>query len=535
MPLDMREAITRALSNVVKYGDTDVFPFPFEKFMFDDKSDDCLALLMERDHHFEQHLADSPPLTIETLSPVGYTGFRRVTQIEPFWNVYFLALAISIAEEAEKYRIPRDRETIYSYRYEWSQESQSLFGDSTWTDYRRRVCDIARDFQYVVLTDIADFYPRISHHELENTLNRLGSRGTGPHRIMSLLQQFSQTKSYGLPVGGPASRILAELALADVDRLLELRQVVFCRYADDYSILCNSKSEAYKTLVFLSDMLLNEGLSLQKSKTRILSSNEFLDFHSYLDPRHGTATPATEEQKLLNLSIRYDPYSPTAVEDYDSLKDAVEKIDVLGILSREVAKTTIDQTVTKQAINALRVLDSNVQERALHVLLASENLASLAPVFSVVMRAVRGIYDDLGDKGKKFVDTAFIELFDSESHLLAVDLNLSFYIQGLSRQYDRRKEQILAEIYERTTSHLLKRQIIRVMADWQCDHWVFDQVRKFRTYSVWEKRALVVASFCLGEQGRHWRRNVRPNLDPVELLIKAWASERKQDHRAILS
>ena len=78
---------------------------------------------------------------------------------------------------------------------------------------------------------------------------------------------------------------------------------------------------------------------------------------------------------MLNVSIRYDPYSETAEEDYEALKKAVEQIDILSILSRELGKSSIDQTVTKQAINALRVLDTSFQEKALQVLLEANNLS----------------------------------------------------------------------------------------------------------------------------------------------------------------
>src|SRR5690606_4221835 len=94
---------------------------------------------------------------------------------------------------------------------------------------------------------------------------------------MRMLAVFSSGDSYGLPVGGPASRILAELALDDVDRHLESRRVDFCRYADDFTIGAPSKDEAYRALVMLASKLSQEGLSLQKQKTRIVSSDEFLE------------------------------------------------------------------------------------------------------------------------------------------------------------------------------------------------------------------------------------------------------------------
>src|SRR5690606_15428038 len=107
---------------------------------------------------------------------------------------------------------------------------------------------------------------------------------------------------------------------------------------------------------------------------------------------------------LLNISISFDPYSDNAEEDYLILKEAVRSIDIISILSREVNKTRIDQTVSKQAINAIRVLSPDLQHQAIRILLDSENLVSLAPVFTTTMEAVRSVYNDLSIEGKDLVD-----------------------------------------------------------------------------------------------------------------------------------
>ena len=531
--MKIKEAIRRSLRNIISYGDTDIFPFPFERYLFDDKFSDCAAHVSDIDKCFDSHLASHPPLTIDNLTQIGYTGFRRATQIEPFWNAYYLALTISMAEEIESKRIPVEKGTVYSYRYAWDDTNSSLFGDSTWSDYRKRAYELSRDAKVVVLTDIADFYPRVSHHRLENALNRIFQGGSPAHRVLELLKHFTQTRSYGLPIGGPASRILAELALNDTDIYLSRRGVSFCRYADDYSLFCDTKADAYQLLVQLSERLFNEGLSLQKSKTRILSASEFSQIHAFLDPKPVDDLGASEEQKLLNLSIKFDPYSPTAEEEYDTLKAAVKQIDILGILSNEIGKSTIDPIVTKQAISALRVLDIDVQYHALRILLDPNNLLSLSPVFVQVMRAVRGIYDELSDDGKDGVDDALLSLYEGNDHLLSLELNLSYYVQAMSRRRDERKEEVLIQIFDVTTSHLLHRQIIQIMAAWGCEYWISDVKRSFNSYTLWERRAILMGSYCLGDEGRHWRQHIMNTLSPAEKLIKQWSSDRHQANKPI--
>lgn len=533
--MEIQKAIRSAINNIAKHGDTDIFPFPFENHIFFDCPDECCDLLMQLHNNFENYLATYSPFTLESLTPVGYTGFRWATQIEPFWNAYYLALVIAIADQIESTRIPEAEKVVFSYRYSWNEEDAKLFADSTWRDYRVRAMDLSQDAKYVVLTDISDFYPRVYHHRIENALARLPDAGDYPARIMRLLSTFSKNVSYGLPIGGPASRILSELALVSVDDNLFRRNICFCRYADDYSIFCSSKSEAYKHLVFLSEKLFNEGLVLQKTKTRIISAEEFRETAAILDPKanHSEDGEATEEQKLLNISIRFDPYSPTAEEDYERLRAAVSEIDIVGILGREVSKAAIDPTVTRQAINALRALSPFARDGAIRTLLDPSNLDVLTPVFVTVMRAVRGVYEDLDDETKEFVDTSLIGIYDSGSHLLSVELNLSYFIQAISIRRSRRKEEILVELYDHMPSVLWRRQIILAMARWNCYYWLTDIKNKYAGLSQWERRAFILASYVLGDEGSHWRQHIKQTWSPMDTLVRDWFSARYQQTGSI--
>jgi hypothetical protein len=526
--MNIEDAIDIALKNISKHGDTDVFPFPFETHVFFDNHAECKKILLDINANFEKYMAQSPPSTLETLTQVGYTGFRWATQIEPFWNAYYLALVVSIAAEIEASRIPIDKEAVFSYRYDWDENTCKLFKSSTWREYKRKCLEISNEYQYVVVTDIADFYPRIYHHRIDNALRRLPNVGNVPKKIMDLLFSFSKNVSYGLPVGGPASRILAELALVTTDLQLSRRNIKFCRYADDYSIFCNSKSDAYKVLVLLSEKLHNEGLSLQKKKTKIVTTEEFRETSKLLDPADEKDPLAVEEQKLLNISLRYDPYSDTADEDYEALKAAVKDVDIIGILGREVSKTTIDATVTKQAINAIYALQPHEKYGAISTLLQKDNLSVLSPVFVLIMRAVKGVYDDIPDYGRNFIDQQLVSIYETGSELLSVDLNISYYVLALSKQRSLPKEEILIDIFDKTTKPLIKRQVIMVMASWNCHYWLTDIKGHYAGFTEWEKRALIIASYSLGDEGHHWRNHTKDTWREQDKLIRNWYAARIQ-------
>jgi hypothetical protein len=378
-----------------------------------------------------------------------------------------------------------------------------------------------------LVADVADFYSRIAHHRLENELIRLRITTDEPRRIKTLLSKFSQTRSYGLPIGGPASRILAELALNPIDLYLNRKGIEFCRYVDDFHIFAETKQKAFNHLAFLSQILFNEGLSLQKTKTHIFTSQELQDTSAHLDLT-GTADikALPPEARLMRLSLRYDPYSPTAEEDYTALKSAVSTIDIVGILAREIAKTNIDTQVTKQAIAAIRALDPKFQAAAVASLLKPSNLETLAPVFSNVMRMLRSLYTELGEATKDLADEVIIELFKAGSHLIENELNITYTLQVFGQRQNAVKEQILIELYDRFPSPLVRKEIILIMAKWGITYWLSDILRRFGSLSNWERKAMIVASFYLTDEGEHWQSHTKRTLTQAEMLIRDWYKER---------
>lgn len=531
--MDVDSAITAALRNVAEHGDTDIFSFPFENLLFRDRLPDAAKLIREIHAKPDQWLSLYPPQTMRSLTQVGYAGFRWATLIDPFWNAYYLSLVLSIADRIESVRIPEAAGAVFSYRFQWQDADAKIFKDSTWLDYRRRCLTLSESYPVVVQTDISDFYPRIYHHRIENALNRVPGVGDQPKRLMELLGQFSQNVSYGLPVGGPASRILAELSLDGVDKLLDRRGVRFCRYVDDYAIFCTDKAEAYRTLVFLSEKLANEGLVLQKKKTRILTTQEFRETAQLLDPADAANALATEEQKLLSISLRFDPYSPNAEDEYEELKGAIQEIDIIGILGREIAKTTIDSAIAKHAVQAILVLEPSQQLQAVAMLLDPDNVMTLAPVFVTVMRVVREIYAASAPNARVSIDDALCNLWSERSPLLSVEVNLSYYIRALAGEQIQQKEEILIQIFDDSANPMIRRLVILTMAKWSCHYWLSDAKTKYGAMSIFERRAFIIASYSLGDEGKHWRDHVKSSWSDAEILTRDWFASRFQTNKSV--
>ena len=117
-------------------------------------------------------------------------------------------------------------------------------------------------------------------------------------------------------------------------------------------------------------------------------------------------------------------------------------------------------------------------------------------------------------------------MIDSDSYILQIETHLSFAIRIVSNQKTMNNEEMLDRIFRKTNSHLVKRDIILVMARWNSWQWLSDLRSTFRNLSVAERRALIVASFKLRDEGRHWRQSVKNEFTPFEDLVRQWASEK---------
>lgn len=228
---DLKSSFALALKNITKFGDTDIFPFPYETRMFSDIFSTTIESLEQTHSKFKERLNECPPVNISTCSTVGYNGYRWATQIDPYWNAYFLGIVLFISNKIEKERVPNDN--VYSYRILPDFSKGSIFDkDINWRKFQEDSLELAKNdpsINYVLTCDIADFYTRIYHHRLENALDRINPKKDISSKIKKLIQTFSGTNSYGLPVGGPAARILAELALDSLDHILLINGV---RYKD---------------------------------------------------------------------------------------------------------------------------------------------------------------------------------------------------------------------------------------------------------------------------------------------------------------
>ena len=210
------------------------------------------------------------PIEHVLLPKTAAFDFRRCALIQPLDTIKYLTLAILFAEEIERHRPAKARKIVFSYRF--APNKGYLFDPKyTITAFTKHVNKKAKQQKSKVLVscDIANFYDRLNLHRLESILYSLSLDKNQVRLLNHLLLFWANRDSYGLPVGSNASRILAEASLLEVDDYLNSIGAIFCRFVDDYRLFAPDAHTAHHWLTQLIERLWLEGLTINKSKTKI--------------------------------------------------------------------------------------------------------------------------------------------------------------------------------------------------------------------------------------------------------------------------
>ncbi|MCK3780745.1 RNA-directed DNA polymerase [Ensifer sesbaniae] len=525
----MEKFFRAAISNIQKYGDTDIFPFPVENRILSDEADNVVKRLTEAHANFNDYFSSSSPEDIRSMVPVHHTGFRWGAQLDPFWNAYFLGCVLSIAEKIETTRI--DENFVYSYRINKDTylEGKIFRTDVSWRHFIERTIKKTKEYEYVVICDIADCYSRISHHKLENSLKFINADHAVQKSILQYLGFLTEKRSSGLPIGGPAARILAELSINNIDQYLHGRSIDFVRYADDYHLFATNKKEAYEFLFSISEFLDNEGLGLQRAKTRIVSAAEYERISSsILGNEEADKSPI---QKLMSLNLRYDPYAPNAVEKYAELKGKLAEIDIVGLLNDQLAQSKIHIASARRIVSALSAVDKEAQYGAIISIL--DNMDSLFPIGANVFIAIADVFGNLSVEQQDEVCERLTTIYDSGHEISGIEAFVAYIVRIIGKRKNIKNQRWLTRCYDRQTSPLVRRDIIIVFANWENVQWLSMYRRRFEAAGAWERRAFILASYSMSDEGSHWRQGAKNRFDHFEKIVTEWRSKRVQQHPVI--
>jgi hypothetical protein len=509
------EHFKRAAMDVGAHGDNDTLPFDIDNRFVKERQD----ALAELAYAFAQELAagskksarnaidGSLVFSERLLAPTGAAGFRIATKIHPFWNVYLNGLGVAVAETLEPTRSDR----AHSYRF--VQQGEALFDRaSSWRAFREATiveCKAQGEESVVVQTDISSFYEHVSHHRLENCLDDLLSdSSTVPTQIDRLLNRFAAGRSFGLPVGGQCSRVLAEVLLASVDRCLSDARVIWRRYVDDFVLITSSQSEAYGALAILSHGLADYGLTLNRTKTTLLSGRHYVDYvHAQL------GKPTDDAGKLSEIDLHFDPYSDTADSDYEELRQIVESLDIRSLLDLELQKAQPDTFLVAQIGRTLKLHSPAAALQLCTTLLCQPNLHAFRASWSTIMRGVSAVRADPQFAAiSRGLDALLDAIPDHSAHLLRPEASCLHYLRTLRFQRTDRRAQYVYAVHSFSSSDTIRRACIDCWRFWS-DRASFTRERnRWNALSAEEQRMLWVAAGEFGDEGVKFRQQARQSL-----------------------
>lgn len=505
----------RAAVDIGTHGDNDTLPFDIDNRFIKQNEEVLASIAFEYCRELTQGSAADARKAISSLNifserllaPTGPAGFRITTKIHPFWNLYFNGLGIAIAEALERMRSAR----AHSYRF--APQGDGLFvKDASWRAFREATvaeCLAQTEGAIVVQTDISSFYEHVSHHRIENSINDLflGDR-TVSAQLDRFLSRFAAGRSFGLPVGGQCSRILAELLLSLVDQQLTDAKLMWRRYVDDFVIITPTQADAYKALSILAHSLADYGLTLNRTKTILLTSKHYID---YVRTQLGTA--GEETNKLLEIDLHFDAYSDTAQSDYEELKQVVGSLDIGALLDLELQKAQPDTFAVSQISRTLKLHEPKVAIQLIRTLLSQQNLHAFRASWSTIMR---GIAQVRSDDAFRAIFTDLDQLLDAipshSPHLLTAEASQLHYLRTIRFTRTDMRAQYIYSVYSSTTSQTVRRACIDCWGTWRDRPSFTHERNKWNSLQPDEQRMLWFAAANFDDEGQKFRTQVRNSL-----------------------
>ena len=510
-----KDHFRRAALEIGQSGENDTLPYDNDAAFIRDKADDLAGICFDLFQFVNAKsvrgaVSFMNEITVgaeRLLAPSGSHGFRITTKIHPFWNLYLNGLGLAIAEANEKNRSAR----VHSYRL--GTEAPAYFDRTkSWRSYKEATLQeeyLKNDACVIVQTDISSFYEHIYHHRLENIVKDLSAEvSTVAVQVDRILSKLAAGRSFGLPVGGQCARILAEVMMTPIDRSLSDAGIIWHRYVDDFTLICGSQQDAYKALSELSHSLADYGLTLNRSKTTILSAKHYVDYI-------GAQLGGGEETSLAlrELDLHFDPYSDTADAEYEQLKKSFDEIDISFLLDLEKEKSQPDTFVLAQIGRALKFQEPTVAAQLCATLLDTKNLDSFRASWSKIMRGVysvraNGEFEAVFDQ----IDDLLDKIPAAASHLLMPEANVLHFLRAIRFKRTEVRGAFVRRVYDGSSSQSVKRACIDCWKHWR-DRPSFTRLRnQWQNLGSDEQRLLWLAAGSFGDEGLKARDQLRGSL-----------------------
>lgn len=485
-------SIEFAKKHIEYYYDSDFFPKGFEFEAIWHCWDDVKKYLLGSN---VGKLRTKHPLTMASKKPSG--SYRIVHQLEPLDTIIYTALAYLIAEKIEQVRANKRIACSYRFTVDEGVFFEKNSGFKIFTDMIENLSD---RYQYILVTDITDFYNQIYLHRLNNAIERADSDlkdiADDTERFISSLNDKA---SKGVPVGPAASIIMSEAVLIDIDEYITNFGVEHTRYVDDIRIFSDSREELEKilekTTLYLHE---NHRLTLASDKTFIQETEKYVE--SVLHNQY-----EMEKVEIFETLEIFNPYSGTI--EYEEVVIG-EKPNLEGhlthIVEQLLKRDVIDLGLARALIRKAKV---NRIEFIANIIF--ENFDFFSPVINDVILYFKALSNSKWIKQNR---TKFISIISAASiNQSLVRYWVEWFFSGneILLQFPEIRKFI-------TLSDFVEHQSLAAITSKNVS-WVRDNKNKVFYVGEKGKRAILRSTRILPKDERdNWLRNIEKNT-PEEL------------------
>ena len=485
-----------AINHIVDFGDTDIFPFPFELKFLDKCKEKVVAELSSMD------LTQYHPMSlIEALVPKSKFGFRTAHQPFPVDTVIYTALVLRIFDAVEAGRDPCENDRAFSYRKSQGLDPVLFLPERTyrhWLDVIKGKI-FSTEYSHVIRTDISDYYARIYRHRLENILDSLSGETKIVKKIEHFIADWRSNQSFGLPVGSSASRLLAEAALNDTDMGLISEGYHHTRYVDDMLIFVKEGQDPYAALGYLAKHLTeNEGLALNNQKTKILTWEGFMASIGTPEAGDDDAKEEFATEKLFWAAYGQEELDEDALEAL-MLKDLSKELEQL------LEEPFWDMGQIRIVLHAMRLVKNADVAKYIR-----KNLARLVPFAKDVCLLIEEFvnsevvgFESMGEEITELLLSPRMQPLDCARSWF-LELGVRKLVSFNAAQV--RRMDALTGILDVRQLHLIR---------WRSNDVNFFRSKKTKVHEIqaWAQPSFIFGASCLPrDEYSHWIRSIKSRL-----------------------
>lgn len=520
-----RKSLKWALEHINKYHDNYIFPVPFEFEAINEYKDEVF------DYIEELNISDFGIQSYRTeITPKSQIGFRISTQLDPLDSVIYNAVLYEIFESIEKNRIPKEQNIVFSYRMDPENDGTLYDTSYDWDAFNNEAKRIiaSGEYSYVVVTDIADFYPSIYLHNIETALREaVAESGKMLHAEVLIRvikgMHVSQTHK-GLPIGPQFSRPIAELILNEVDNILIKNGIKFIRYVDDYRIFCKSETMAYRTLSFIAQKLYDlRNLKLNESKTNIYKTDVFNG--KYIEgfkDKENNSIISNFHNLCDSLGISTSSYEDVDISDLtEDQKKQLGQLNIIELLKEEISNEFVDLGLIRFLLNNLARFD-NIE--AADIILSSENIVKIFPILNSFINYLERVRS-FSESQKHQIGYKVLNLFN-ESFITELQFNRAWLLHLFTKNQEWNNIEKFITLQKLYEDNITKRELILCFG--RAHHFEYFRENKMKNTTCmepWERRAFIAAISCLPKDERKaWFSSQEyKHRDYLDKIIEKWA------------